>query len=667
MNKYHQITSVTAILTVIVLASCTKFLDIVPDNTAKLEDVFNTREEAYNALAKVYSYLPDDNRAHYTTWTMGDEYVHRLDYETNASYLLSVKIMRGLQSATNPILGSWSGTYNGKPYYEAIRQCNLFLQNIDLVKNMESFEKDEWRAQVIFMKAYYHWLLVQKYGPVIISDEVVSPEASRDAVFLKRAKVDDCYDYIIGLIDQAMPKLKPKIENQVDYGMVDRMVAKSIKARILLFRASPLSNGNMEYFGDFLDFDGKPYFPVTTDREKWKKAGEAIDEAIALCEEQGKALYTFDKAPYSYDREFFENNPERMQTLWNLRMVNTDPWNNELIWGMSNVDFFGSGTNVDCEIGATINMRLPNSDEFASTDKNSVNWANQWMCATYAMAERYYTENGVPVDEDRTFPYSMRHALVTTPDPSLGEADEIAMKPLLGLLQPNTVTINLYMNREMRFYANLGITGGYWRAHQCLIPVSMWAGSYGGLRDGRNEDCFVTGIGIQKFIHPESGAGGWQRIVKFPYPIIRLADLYLMQAEAWNEYEGPSQKVYNALNKVRRRAGIPDVEEVWADAGIVKSVNYHTTQAGLREIILRERSIEFAFEGSRFQDMLRHKKAPAEFSRPVQGWMHTGSTPQTFFILGVKQSRNFSIRDCLWPIDLNELNTNRNLKQNPGW
>jgi hypothetical protein len=146
-----------------------------------------------------------------------------------------------------------------------------------------------------------------------------------------------------------------------------------------------------------------------------------------------------------------------------------------------------------------------------------------------------------------------------------------------------------------------------------------------------------------------------------------MADLYLMRAEARNEYEGPSQQVYDDINKIRRRAGIPDVETVWANPALAKNAGKHTGQTGLRDIIMRERSIELAFEGSRFWDAWRYRKAPAEFSAAIQGWSHVGSTPAAFFVLGVKQSRRFTVSDCLWPIDLNEMNTNGNLIQNPGW
>lgn len=197
----------------------------------------------------------------------------------------------------------------------------------------------------------------------------------------------------------------------------------------------------------------------------------------------------------------------------------------------------------------------------------------------------------------------------------------------------------------------------------------MQAGSDGGYNSSQHStDFLVSGIGVKKLVHPESKSGAWQRTIKYPYPIIRYADLLLMKAEALNEYgSSPTQEVYDLVDEVRERAGIPKVETVWSDPDIVKSVNKHKTKNGMRDIILRERGIEFAFEGQRFWDMVRTKRAVAEFSSPAWGWNHTGETGASFFNLEVKQARRFTITDNLWPIDLNEINTNSNLVQSPGW
>ncbi|MDR0559431.1 MAG: RagB/SusD family nutrient uptake outer membrane protein [Prevotellaceae bacterium] len=678
MKLKGKLISAAFAVIVVSTASCDSYLDVVPDNTMKLENIFATKEEAYNALAKIYSYLPNEKYANETSYLLGDEYIGRIDasYANNTGVMRGIRIMRGLQNVNDPIMGYWSGTNGGKRLYEGIRQCNVFLQYIGMTNYMTEDDKKEWRAMAKFLKAYYHFLLLQRYGPIVIADEIIPPDATREQLFQRRQKVDTCFNYILRLIDEAAPSLKPMIQTTSDFGMIDQLAAKAIKARILFFRASQFFSGNMEYFGDFYDHDGNPFFPMDDDaatKRKQKEAIDALDEAITLCEQNGKGLYRYEKtAPYLYDAEDFAANPD-LKTYYDLRQVITDPWNKELVWGNSNVNLYGDG-----EIGDACNIRLP-KDFPGETDQNAFSW--QWMGATYKMLERYYTKNGLPINVDRTFDYNSIHSLTKTPNPNrdssdpMKEEDSVKYQKIRGIMQPNIDVINLYLNREMRFYANLGITGGYWRAHTYRIPVDFYQAGKGGYNpsgSGGQTDYLCSGIGIQKFVHPESRSNNWQRVQRFPYPIVRMADLYLMRAEMLNEYDDSQEqrdRAYIDLNKIRERAGIPTVEQSWGNSELVSGtyLNYHRTQRGLREIILRERSIELAFEGHRFWDALRYKKAPQEFSSAVQGWNHLGSGPATFFVLGVKQSRRFTVRDCLCPIDLNELNTNGSLIQNPGW
>ncbi|RKE57511.1 RagB/SusD family nutrient uptake outer membrane protein [Sphingobacterium detergens] len=644
-----------AIATAFFLGSCSKYLDVVPDNTLKLEDIFNIKVEAYNALAKVYSYLPNDDQTHVTSWSLGDEWLGRLDLNTNTGNLRAIRIMRGLQSQTSPQLGLWSGTEGGKPLYQGIRQCEVFLANIDKVRDMTDGEKAEWKAQVKFLKGYFAFLLIQRYGPIVLPTGLASPTSTPEELFLNRSKVDDCFNYVLNLMNEAIPNLTERVSSN-NLGQIDQVAAKAIKARVLVFRASPFFNGNREYFGDFMDSDGQPFFPQAEDKEKWKAAIDALNESITLCEANGLGLYHFAKEPFIYDRPAFTANPERMQTLYDLRMLIVDPWNKELVWGNSNLNYYNQG-----ELAHSSNIRLPEGYGDGVVNEPSYSW--QWMGATYQMAERYYTENGLPIDEDLTYDFSNKYEIIKTPASS-----ESSYTHWNGYMQPNTETIKLYMNREPRFYANLGITAGYWRAHTVRINTMFYGNSHGGYNSSQHTtDFFATGIGTQKMVHPESQSGAWQRTIKFPYPIIRMADLYLMKAEALNEYSGPSTEVYTLLDRVRERAGIPSVEKAWSDASLAKTVNKHRTKEGLRDIILQERGIEFAFEGIHFWDMMRHKRATSAFSMPIWGWNHTGTTGTSFFVLDVKQERRFTIRDCLWPIDLNEMNTNGKLIQNPGW
>ncbi|MFV0419414.1 MAG: RagB/SusD family nutrient uptake outer membrane protein [Dysgonomonas sp.] len=651
------------------ILSCQDYLDVVPDNTLELESIFQKRESAFNALAKVYNYMPQDDKTHQSTWLMGDEYIGRQDADVSQSLgqLRGIRIMRGLQSKNKPMLDSWLGKYDGengvgghdsgaKSLYRGIRQADIFLANIDRVRDMDEVEIKDWKAQTKFMKAYYLFLLVQKYGPIVIPEAMVTADSTNEELFLPRKKVEFCFDYILKLIEEAIPDLSVKAK-EINAGQVDQLVARSIKARILLFRASPFFNGNMEYFGDFNDHDGQPFFPLEYKKEKWDDALKAVNAAIDSCKMFGISIYEYSKDPYPYDREDAIANPDKMKTLYDLRMVICDPWNKELIWGLSNIDYYSEGA-----IGHAANMRLP--EGYGGGVVNTPQFSWQWLGTTYQVAERYYTENGLPIDQDLTYQYDKIHEIVKTPGAAEAEYTE-----LRGYMQPGMETINLYLNREPRFYANLGITGGYWRGHSVRINSQFFMNTEGGYNSSQHTtDFYATGIAFQKFVHPENMSGAWQRVVNFPYPLIRLADLYLMKAEILNEIKNaPDQEVWDAINVIRKRAGIPNVEAVWSDATLAKTVNYHKTKEGMRDIILRERSIELSFEGSRYWDMVRYKKAVSEFSAPIRGWNHTGTNAATFFVLQVKEARKFTITDCLWPIWLAETNTNGNLIQNPGW
>ena len=114
-------------------------------------------------------------------------------------------------------------------------------------------------------------------------------------------------------------------------------------------------------------------------------------------------------------------------------------------------------------------------------------------------------------------------------------------------------------------------------------------------------DCILD----ESLNHPNSEGNLYNKLVIYPWPIIRLAELYLNYAEAFNEYYGPDQKVYDALNKVRVRSGVPTVEEAWENSAVAKTPNKHKTQEGLREIVKQERRIEMAFEGHRNFDVRR--------------------------------------------------------------
>ncbi|MDR1864596.1 MAG: RagB/SusD family nutrient uptake outer membrane protein [Bacteroidales bacterium] len=641
------------------LSACS-FLDIVPDNTITLEDYFSNKQEAYNALSNVYAGLPNDHLIHNTTWLLGDDWLGQRDATRASSGLAGTRIMAGEQNSSGPLLGFWDGSNYATHMYQRIRMANTFFEYIHLVKDLPENERTQWIAQVKFLKAYFHFILIRHYGPIPIVDVNLPPNSQAEELFISRNKVDECFDYVIRLINEAIPDLDDDIMDD-ELGMVSKAAAKAIKARILLFRASPLFNGPSDLFGGFLDHDKQPFFPMDAEgspawTQKWKDAEEAVNEAITYCLDEGFDLYEYEEQPYKFDTEDWNANPD-LKRYYTLRMLIADPWNKECIWGRTHKVDQG-GTLQDAS-----NLRLPATYTNGVSEDTGNSW--NWGSATYQAMSRYYTKNGLPIDVDKTFDRNNMSRMVSTPAATDPEYDRWR-----GIMQPSFLTVKMYLDREPRFYANLGISGGYWRAHQYCIPTQMYGGTAGGYNPSNSQtDFYWTGIGVKKFVHPESKSGNWVRQIHFPYPIIRMADLYLMKAEIVNELYGPGEDVWREVNKIRSRAGIPDVETVWADADLVNSLylNRHLDKVGMREIIMRERAIEFAFEGSRYWDVVRYKRGPVEFNEPVTGWSATTYSAANFFRLEIKQRRRFLNRNYLWPISINEMNTNSNMIQSYGW
>src|SRR5690606_23118379 len=134
-----------------------------------------------------------------------------------------------------------------------IRNCNIMLENLDRVPDLDPYMRDRWRAEATFLKAYYHWYLFRMYGPIPVVDVNLPISAKTDEVRIKRQPVDSVVNYIVGLIDKAstgglQDALPSLITNEAtELGRITRPAALAIKARVLVTAASPLFNGNTDF------------------------------------------------------------------------------------------------------------------------------------------------------------------------------------------------------------------------------------------------------------------------------------------------------------------------------------------------------------------------------------------------------------------------------------
>src|SRR5690606_25261220 len=133
------------------------------------------------------------------------------------------------------------GLEGGNDLYEGLRNCNIFLENIDQVPDMTDEEKAKWTAEVKFLKAYYHFLLMRMYGPIPIIRNNLPIDAGLDEVRVFREPVDVGFGYIVDLLNEALPDLSMTItDEQSELGRITKPIAATVKAQVLLTAASPL-------------------------------------------------------------------------------------------------------------------------------------------------------------------------------------------------------------------------------------------------------------------------------------------------------------------------------------------------------------------------------------------------------------------------------------------
>ena len=434
---------------IFLFTSCEEYLDIVPDGTQELSLLFNRKETAYKALANTYSYLPQNDGTYASYVLASDEVAVPVAKEPNA-----IKLMKGQQNVSSPLMGYWSGfSATGKgqgSLWEGIRSANTLIQNIDLVVDMTQEEKNQWKAEVKFLKAYYHFLLVSNYGPIPIVDENLSIAASDQEVRLDRKTVDECFRYIVETIDAAIADLPERVLGNNDLGRIDQVIAKSIKAKVLLYSASPLFNGNTSLYSNFINTNGEHFFNQTYENSKWDLAAKATKEAIEAAIAQGASMYYFLETMPDYDKN--NSQYEFIRNQYDNRYAITDPWNSELLWGNSSPVTNGQYWQIQ----STAMMKDPSS--------SSVEAAWQWLAPSLRMAETYYTKNGLPIDEDLSFAYSERHDIAT-----------IAFNQRFYAQFANR-TAKLNLNREPRFYASLGFDRGLNRTWGNLWKLKMRKG-----------------------------------------------------------------------------------------------------------------------------------------------------------------------------------------------
>ncbi len=219
---------------------------------------------------------------------------------------------------------------------------------------------------------------------------------------------------------------------------------------------------------------------------------------------------------------------------------------------------------------------------------------------------------------------------------------------------------NPYANREPRFAQSVLFNGNTFNG---TVYTSYVGSAFNAIDLSDAADNTNTGYAMKKAI--DTTVNPWQSGASSQfYYYFRYAEVLLNYAEAQNEAVGPDQSVYDALDQIRTRAGIPTFTQVYPGA----------TQDQMRQYIRRERRVELAFEGKRYYDLLRWKIAETNLNHvmhgmridPVSGGGYTYTRIETV-PSGAPQWSFDATKNYLLPIPLSILSKNPELTQNPNY
>ena len=406
--------------------------------------------------------------------------------------------------------------------YEGIGRCNTHLDRLPGAVTTDE-RKVQMEGETRFLRALYYYMLVTYYNGVPLIMDI--PQMSQGS--LPRNSREEVVDAIIKDLDRAAECLDWKWASSSDAGRATKGAALALKARLLLFEASPLVN-------------------TTGDIEKWKAAADAAKEVMDNASNAGYGLFS------DYRKLFLPANEHSCECIF------------------------------DVEYSKTKNTPVNSYNVYSIQYRNNAPLLN--------LVNSYETADG------------------------------------------KTHSKKDYASLDPRFKATIFYPG-------CTF--------LGNVNSTANQICQFTGFAFKKLtIYDNQARDSDDGNGETNYMFIRYADILLMFAEAQNEVEStPSDEIYDALNAIRKRAGIPEI----AKGSLGKDE--------MREAIRHERRIEFAGEGLYYNDIRRWKTAEEVMNDEICSYDGTSLAIRAFD----------PDRDYWWPIPADQLLLNKNLKQNPNY
>lgn len=522
-------------------------------------------------------------------WCFGMEFTFDMCSDIADGTTPWADISRGASFASNS-----SGVQNHWQYlYELVHRANTVIRN---VKNMpiSSETINRVTGEAKFLRAMAYFRMLNCWGGVPYYDESCDINEQFSNLSASRSSAEEIREHVLADLSDAIELLPVKWESS-DLGRATKGAAYALRGKVYLYSS------------------------------QWEKAKDDFEEIV------------YDKsAQYGYSLHPDYNDLFR---LYNGRH------SDEMIFSIQSIDGNTSGyaLNIVGYFGNKSTLRLI---------------ASNCIVPSVKLVDMYENLDGTPFDWDTLFPgYSdggseLRRKYMCV-------AIDQGSTRVTDTLDCDTLKVaDAYRNRDPRLSLNvitpyshyLGTDAGSNPMDKqfVLADPSKGGSPMEAMAFMRNSEGWNSYF-WRKWIPTGNLDGYWGEYNRTPYefPLIRLGDVILMLAEAYNEL-GMIEKAVVELNKIRSRVGMPLLNNGTSWLAV-------NGKEEMSERIRRERAFELAGEGQRYWDLRRW------------GLLEQSVCDARDIFGDLMYTRSYQTRHELWPIPLVEMERNRNLTQNPGW
>lgn len=647
--KYNIVKLFCALGLIYGFASCTDYLDKTPDSNVSSDQAFKNFTNFQGYVEEMYNCIPSKESNYWcTTFNWGEDEIMNTglgDSHVTAHFDLGdYRHWYGDQQSflhTDDLNPTKTDKYSHslEHAWYCIRKCNLGLANLDKMTDCTQEEKNIIKGQLLFFRAWWHEEMIAFFGGMPYVDTVLD---GSQALTLPRLTYQECAkkcaedfraaaDLLPNDWDKTAVGKKTLGKNEL---RITKVCALGYMGKVLLWAASPLNNLRAEV-GASKNGDTYKY-----NVELAAQAADALGEALAQVN-SGKTPYALAEYKYSdiYNHVAKDGSKSNFSEIFYTTGKNwKQPGSTEAILRGPYIGENSSNWNFTKLWGPKLNGIVEHDALIHQPTANYVNY--------YGMA------NGLPLDDpdsgfDPKHPFKNRdprfyHDIVFDGFKYINTTIDAVKEPKVAALQ----YIPMYSGSELRSSASQGCRTGYY----CQKLVPHQANKYDEMYN-------------------------WGGALQCDLPYMRLADLYLMYAEAGAAVQGANYKsskldltAVDAINVLRNRV----------DAGHVAD-KFVADQKKFMDEVRRERAVELAFEGFRWNDLQRwlllteypyNIKTSQEFKR-VGNYDFTKNDPRDAEVTGWSEkrivTRDFSEKHYLLPLKESDVYLYPEFGQNPGW